>query len=267
MRYFYRSPETSTSTLSTHQRNELTEIVWYHKDMYAPRQIGIPNHAKGKAMYREIAAPAQLMNILYCTWELRTVQPLEQDFFYLILPDACTDIIFELHPASEEKAFLMTLSTEATEINLGRNFHYIGIRFLPGVVQDTHKVMNKPELEKIWQKLMQQSQDSNVLDTYVQKLLTENVIKENYLMRQILSQSDTLHKVHDIEALTGYTRRQLQRIILRQTGFTPHDFLKILRFQHSLTEQQHHYYADQSHYIRNFKDMTGITPKRFKRKY
>lgn len=235
--------------------------------MYTPRQIGIPNHAKGRVAYKEIAPPSRLANALYCTWELRTVQPLTQNFSYLVLPDACVDIIFALHENPDEKAFLMTLATEASKINLGRSFHYVGIRFLPGVVRDVERVTNKAELEEIWKKLVQQPQDSNTLYTYVQKLLSDGAIEENYLMRQILSQSEKLHKVRDIETLTGYTRRQLQRIITKQTGFTPHDFLKILRFQHSLTEQQHHYYADQSHYIRNFKEMTGITPKKFKTKY
>lgn len=212
-------------------------------------------------------APVALANTLYCTWELRTIQPLAQDFHYLILPDACVDIIFDLQPDADEKAFTMTLGTEASETNLGCNFHYVGIRFLPGAVQDSHRILDTPALEKIWQRLRQHPQDNNALHAYTQQMLAQGSVKENYLMRHIMSHSETLHKMSDMETLTGYTRRQLQRIIRQQTGLTPHDFLKILRFQYSLTEQQHHYYADQSHYIRNFKKMTGITPKRFKARY
>lgn len=238
--------------------------------MYSPRQIGISQFARTKVAYREFPAPEALRNTIYCTWELRTIAPLEKDFLYLILPDACGDIIFDMQATdADSAAFTMISSTDAEEINLGKDFWYCGIRMLPGVLHtETDAIYT--HADAAWRALCGAEcldERQAILARYTQQLLNDHVLSENYLMRQLLTNSESLHKVSDIEELTGYTRRQLQRIIKQQTGFTPHDFLKILRFQQTLAEQQHYYYADQSHYIREFKQMTGITPKIFKARY
>ena len=66
--------------------------------------------------------------------------------------------------------------------------------------------------------------------------------------------------------------RTFQRHFRREVGLTPKQFAQIIQFQHSysrLTEKTHsrltdivydHGYADQSHFIRVFKEFTGKTP-------
>ncbi|PST82346.1 hypothetical protein C7T94_16325 [Pedobacter yulinensis] len=69
----------------------------------------------------------------------------------------------------------------------------------------------------------------------------------------------------------GITTRYLQRLLQQHTGLSPKSFDKINRFQkslsllgvpgHSLTEVAYRCgYFDQSHFIRDFKAFTGITP-------
>ena len=61
--------------------------------------------------------------------------------------------------------------------------------------------------------------------------------------------------------------RQLQRVLKSTTGFTPHDFLKVLRLQQSLNGNDTWDYADQSHFIHSFRRATGYTPGKHARKF
>lgn len=238
--------------------------------MYTPRQIGIPHHARSKVIYREAPPPKELEKVVYCTWELHTYTPLEKDFYYLILPDACGDIIFDLHAGEGgTKVFAMMSGQDAEEINLGRSFHYRGIRFLPGVTvgKELNQIVIQPDAQAAAERLGYSSVlAEEVFYDYVRDLMKQNLITNNHLMHTVLKHGEDLHSVGELEALTGYTRRQLQRIFREQSGYSPHDFLKILRFQNAITHNQH-YYADQSHYIREFKRITGMTPRVFDSRY
>ena len=70
----------------------------------------------------------------------------------------------------------------------------------------------------------------------------------------------------------GISERQFERKFLQSIGFTPSFYKRVLRFESALYRIQHgHYtsladlsyelgYADQSHFNREFKQFSGITP-------
>ncbi|MBL1405463.1 MAG: helix-turn-helix transcriptional regulator [Rhizobiales bacterium] len=64
-------------------------------------------------------------------------------------------------------------------------------------------------------------------------------------------------------ALLNCAPRQLQRNLNKMTGFTPHDFLKVLRLQQSLNGEDTWSYADQSYFIHSFRKATGYTPEKY----
>ena len=75
------------------------------------------------------------------------------------------------------------------------------------------------------------------------------------------------------------TNKTLERKFAKYIGKTPKQFIKLIRFQHILSELQHtsynnlsvfayeNGYYDQAHFIRDFKTYAGLTPKAFYRKY
>lgn len=74
---------------------------------------------------------------------------------------------------------------------------------------------------------------------------------------------------------TGWYYKKLERVFLKNIGYTPKHYHKILRFNkavrymqttHTLTDVSHvcHYF-DQAHFIRDFRLFTGTTPSQFKR--
>ena len=82
--------------------------------------------------------------------------------------------------------------------------------------------------------------------------------------------------VNKIISLTGYSERRLERLFQQAVGTSPNQYLQIVRLHHflSLIRSQNRAdsftvaglesgYYDQSHLIRNFKNMTGLTPTQY----
>ena len=76
---------------------------------------------------------------------------------------------------------------------------------------------------------------------------------------RILKKLDSINSVAEMAKSTRISSRHLQRCLKQEAGFTPHDFLKILRLQRSLSGSD----LDQAHFIRSFRSATGRTPSKF----
>lgn len=70
---------------------------------------------------------------------------------------------------------------------------------------------------------------------------------------------------------TNISRRQMERKFSEHVGFTPKYYSRIIRFQstllhpsNSITDVAYSFgYADQAHFIREFKEFSGISPKHY----
>lgn len=87
-----------------------------------------------------------------------------------------------------------------------------------------------------------------------------------------LQRADFFDNIGNVASRYGITSRYLQKLFLQYTGLTPKLYSKITRFQNSLRLVNNKKdlsltsiaydcgYFDQSHFIREFKSFTGITP-------
>ena len=98
-------------------------------------------------------------------------------------------------------------------------------------------------------------------------LMETKRVAPNPVTEKIFHHLDSIHTVSDMAVISGISNRQLQRTLKRSTGFTPHDFLKILRLQQALNGNDTWSYADQSHFIHSFRNATGYTPGKYSRKF
>jgi AraC-like DNA-binding protein len=117
------------------------------------------------------------------------------------------------------------------------------------------------------------------------------VILENFLLKRLKDKNTidalTASSVDALLSLKGQlsidqlatqqstTRRQLERRFATTVGLSPKQLAKIIRLQHTLKnlEQKQftnlaslaveHGYFDQAHFIKDFKEFTGMTPKQF----
>lgn len=110
-----------------------------------------------------------------------------------------------------------------------------------------------------------QQETGQALELFAQSLLEQSVIGQNDLMQHLLERP--MATVEDVMRSSGYSRRHIQRLIRQRVGYSPHDFIRIIRFQRTLTSMRADAYADQPHFIREFKRITGMTPGEFKERY
>lgn len=244
--------------------------------MYQPVQNGI-NKAAITVKYEESVPPDHISDFVYCFWQLRTKASLNDDFHYLVLPDACIDIVFDFSQPNLVNVMTPELISEV--INLGRKFNYVGVRLYPGVwSKDLDQIIgnNRTDIalgdysaNEIIRSLRvgdfeaQQTKLINIVEHMIEK----GIIQPNPTTKRILHNIDQIHDVTDMAKFASMSTRQLQRKIKEYTGYTPHDLLKILRLQKSFNEDYLSLYADQSHYIHHFKHTTGFTPTAYEKTY
>ena len=244
--------------------------------MYDPIQDGIEKHTPS-VTYKEAKPPKEFSNLVHSYWELKTEVPLVEDFFLHALPDACVNILFNQNDT--KIAGVTALQTTYEVLNLGKEFYYAGIQFLPGVWkgnnnETTDSFVGSPyfgdlPLVEFNNRLAAVDflEKQSIKSTLVSQLIEHKIIGANIVTNKILSNLDTIHNVDDMAVITHMSSRQLQRVLKKSTGFSPHDFLKVIRFQRSFRQHYIDAYTDQSHFIHSFKKITGYTPADYYRKY
>ncbi len=244
--------------------------------MYDPKGNSKEKTAEA-VQFSEIEPPDHLHGIVHRFLELQTDGALSDDYRFHALPDACTYIVFDQLDVKISGVTKLRASSE--ELNLGRTFHYINIRFLPGVWQNdrvnvAHGMVSDifsgdlPLLD-INKKLQNVAVNAKqtVLIELVEQLIESKIVIANPVTEKIFQNIDDIYSVADMAEVSNISARQLQRTLKQTTGFTPHDFLKILRLQQALNGEPSLSYADQSHFIHSFRKATGYTPGRFSKKF
>lgn len=244
--------------------------------MYCPAPDGFS--IRGAAVrYTECLPTDDLSKVVHCFWELRTLATLLEDFHYHALPDACVNLLFNL--LHTDIAGVTALQTEATTLNLGTSFHYVGVQLYPGVWQgDRNEISNRYvgtpyqgalPLVQTAQRLagLEFGDMTHVLAEHVRWCKAHGHVRANVVTARILSNLDLIRSVADMAALTGLSPRQLQRTLKRLTGFAPHDLLKVLRVQQSFRKHYLDLYADQAHFTHAFRRAIGYTPVQYRKRF
>jgi len=244
--------------------------------MYDPVQDGIVKNSISVS-YKEEKPPRLLAKLVHSFWELKTTVKLSDDFCLHALPDACVNILF--NQLDTRIAGVTALRTTYEVLNLGKEFHYVGIQFFPGVWQGGHnettdsfvgtEYLGDLPLIDTSNELIRLNFSSKqlVLSTLVSQLIERKRIMVNPTIEKILLNLNVIHTVSDMAAITKISSRQLQRILKSSTGLSPHDLLKVLRLQQSFKQHYLDSYTDQPHFIHSFKKITGFTPAEYYRKF
>ena len=241
--------------------------------------------------YREVSPADTISNIIYCYWELKTNERLNDPFTYRVIADGCIDIFFQLDKPSEN--FVMGFCKKYTEFPLDNSFHYIGIRFFPTIFPLLFNVDAK-ELSNRFERL-------EVVENETSKFITNNFtgndefdkIKSKFdsyfigiiknatndldsrfknALNIILKNFGVVNVQSDLDV--GLSQRQLRRYFEYYVGDTAKTFSQVVRFQNilnakpstqSLTQNKVFFdlgYYDQAHFIKEFKNFYGVTPNK-----
>ncbi|WP_259014498.1 AraC family transcriptional regulator [Emticicia fluvialis] len=260
------------------------------RNLYMPVQPTVRQSADD-VVYQEWAPHERLLPFVYCYWELKTVQPLQDAFVYRVVADGCIDIYFEINNPAD--AYVMGFCRQFTEFPLGNVFHYVGIRFLPAQFPqlfgvDAAGLSNRylpladvlPQMAGLMAALPPGMAGMETLrhrlDAYLLRHLAHFVPDfDNRLygaIGLILQNCGVLNVEKDLD--TGISARQLRRLFEFYVGDTPKTFARVVRFQHILrarpSSQSLHKnplffdtgYYDQAHFIKEFRNFYGVTPSR-----
>lgn len=240
--------------------------------MYEPVKDGVAKTVES-VVYDETPPPAFLREFVHCFWELRTVTDLDADFALHAMPDACVNLLFDQRDT--RIAGVTRLHTTYTTLELGRSFHYAGIQFFPGVWRGdpdalVDRYVGEPyegDLPLVEVGTAAAEFDfvgkATVFAEFVSTLVDDGLVAPNPVTAAILTNVDDVHNVADMAEVAGLSPRQLQRALKVTTGFAPHDLLKVLRLQRSFRQDYLLAFADQAHFTRSFRTLTGYPPGRF----
>ena len=207
--------------------------------MYDPVKDGVAKTVES-VVYTEAPPPAPLGELVHCFWELRTVTDLADDFTLHAVPDACVNLLFNLHDT--RVAGVTQLHTSHATLGLGRSFHDAGIQFFPGVWRGAPEASVDHYVGEPYQgdlALVEVGEAAAAVDfdgratvfsEFVANLLDAGLVAPNPVTAAILTNLDEIHSVGDMAEVAALSPRQLQRALKATTGFTPHDLWKVLRF-------------------------------------
>jgi len=124
------------------------------------------------------------------------------------------------------------------------------------------------------------AQQIALLENFLLVRLTHRAPKlaKQQLMQSIvqdMNRPDFLENINTVAARYGLSSRYLQKIFIAYSGLSPALFFKIMRFQKGLQEVSERRlplttiayrcgYYDQSHFIKDFKQFTGVSPSHFR---
>ena len=258
--------------------------------LYRPVQPTVKQTGQN-VTYREISPDERLLNIIYCYWELKTTERLQEPFTYRVVADGCVDIFFQMDRPSEN--FVMGFCRKYTEFPLDNTFQYAGIRFLPTAFPMLFKI-NAKALSNRFERLEFVSKETshfltdnfserddllaikNKLDTYfISMLKNADMVLDNRFQNAlniILKNCGVVNVQTDLN--TGLSPRQLRRYFEFYIGDTAKTFSQVVRFQNilhakpstqSLRQNKIFFdlgYYDQAHFIKEFKNFYGVTPSK-----
>ncbi|AJS59441.1 AraC family transcriptional regulator [Paenibacillus sp. IHBB 10380] len=262
--------------------------------MYLPIQPSILERDVSDSNYRyqEYLPSRSLESYVACYWTV-DVKASDSNKLHRILPDACTDIIFDLRASSFSKgAFVVGLMTDFAVMNLSQTESLFGIRFFSDAVRPFFKypvsefIGNHVFLEDIWGKEAALITEEIVSATGVLEIIekvelilirmlllnefpTDGLLQTG--MRYMYDQQGRM-SIRTLAEKLSYSERTIRRTFQKELGVSPKELVGIIRFQSLLHELYlttqssftdiavKYGYYDQPHFIKDFKRYYGMSP-------
>ncbi|RKF15722.1 AraC family transcriptional regulator [Alginatibacterium sediminis] len=239
-------------------------------------------------LYQTWAPPTPISHWVHCFWQLNVPNG---EYCYRSIPDNCVDLIINLDNLDD--AILVSPFTAPIVYPLIGPTSYFGVRFrllgqhilvsepISEWSPDDHQMPAKDLLsasfiDQIQQLLSFQEPFVQRCNRFAKALVGRpgrSVVDPRVLkfVRYCYSNAGGLELKNLAPETLGLSERHLRRLTQQYLGVSPKAFSKVLRFQRALRSLQTikdstewaDWYFDQSHFSREFKQLSGVTPKRF----
>lgn len=250
--------------------------------------------------YAEIEPSPALARWVSCYW---TITSDGADTAVRVVPDASADIIFDL--AHGARPIAVGTMREAAVHRMRGMIDLFGVRFRPGAALPFFDVAMREltdavvPLDVLWggladslaDALASAARDERV--AVVERTLLERIAakgRRGNLPAELPARAVALFlrsrgavNVRDAAAALGVNERALQRAFDESVGISPKGLARVLRFRHAVRAIERTVaaggqpswtslaydagYADQPHFIREFKSLAGVTPVEYAREF
>lgn len=248
--------------------------------------------ARSQNVYSEFTPPKELNTIIEKFWEFTCKPGKGETITFHLIPDYTSSLLYISSDKSNTGRLAFSgPNTLNIPFNTAKNITVVGARFKPLKLQKVFQLsaavsVNKltdfkgifPDQHREFKKKL--SSTGNVIDQFC-KLVGQNILTAgdddkgeiNKAIDLIVSSGGNI-KLNTLYETISISPRHFQRKFHDAAGLSPKEFCKILRF-HSVTRQLiknnfDHFdvlvkagYYDQSHYYKEFKNITGRLPKDF----
>ncbi|QUX96465.1 AraC family transcriptional regulator [Marinomonas sp. CT5] len=206
------------------------------------------------------------------------------------IPDGCIDILFDCD-STKPSAIVCGTTLEAQSVDFINKHRYFGVRMSPASIPSfldisaSELVNQRPnfneathKISDLFEKIVSQDSFTNQVTIFSDFLIKYGIRKHSALTQQVIAHIFHLKgnvQIQNIEALTGYTSRTIQRQFISDTGITPKAFCRIVRCQYALYNINLNTqikpsdiaynlgFNDQSHFSREFKSLLNTTPNSY----
>jgi len=191
----------------------------------------------------------------------------------------------------ENRCFIIGLHTTSGIMDWDMNYGSIGVEFKPfaacrffkfPLIEIRNNIYNVSELlnqrgTELEDQIAEIEEVSGKVE-FVQKFLATQIRSDaesdsvvEFAVNRIISTSGLI-KYGTLSSEIGYSTRQLNRRFTEVVGLNPKEFSNIIRFDRIFRNMKtgnfvdnefYDAYYDQSHFIKHFRNVTGMTPKRY----
>jgi AraC-like DNA-binding protein len=247
--------------------------------------------------FQIFSPPAHLKDFVRCFWVLESspdspMPPKE----YQSMADGFGELIFQYKGGFEgfEKSpvYFRAPKTSVQQLILSNEVEMMGVRLYPHTIpeilhipaselcnaaHDVRHILNAQDSALALQVLTATSTREKIyfVSSLMSRLVTRRKADPMSQFVKLIIQRDGQVSIKDMLTRSGYSERQFERRFTSLSGFTPKQFVRILRYQSTKRKYasgnyktlaelaQDSGYFDQSHFIREFKEFSGFDPKRY----
>lgn len=185
------------------------------------------------------------------------------------------------------------MGNRSYDIKISKNYREISVGFKPyffnlfvdeelkeftkGKVINAEDVFNKSDLTRLFDNLINETSEQEIvqeLSLFFQNQFLTKKKNQHVLFATKMIYADELSKVEDIAKNLGLSTTSIRNLFDQHIGVTPKELIKITRTHKALQFQRQHIetltelglnlgYFDQSHFIREFKSIVGVSPKEY----
>lgn len=251
--------------------------------MYYPKQLPYLFHPafQNELQYIEYQFE-ELSEYCMCIWQIKSNRKLTETVELSILPDVCIDLVIDV---TNQTIVFSGFSKDTEKLELTEDVDYIGIRMKPGafyalfqipadMIMDNMIPFSKIDahfnMTTIF-KLEDSRERIDLLKRYLETKIKQH--PNSFLIHYVdaLYQNPNDKNVNLLAQKFGYNERQLFRIFKKNYGISPKVLLNIIRLhlclsllfdeKKELSDIIHLCgFYDQSHFIKEIKRYTGISP-------